>query len=95
MIFKNLGHISMALKSILIHNVKRYKGQKFTHKKKDKIIFSAIFSYPCIPDYKSICIKGGRRQWAVYFTSSKYNDVFLFVGLSTLGTFIDYDLLVL
>ena len=38
--------------------------------------------------------KKGRGQWAVYYTSPKscYNNVFLFFGLTTLGTFIKFRL---
>ena len=34
----------------------------------------------------------GRGQWAVYYTSPQnfYNNVFLFNGLITLGTFIEF-----
>ena len=42
----------------------------------------------------TIIIKeGGREHWTVYNTSPKsykYNNVFLFVDLSTLGTFIKF-----
>ena len=35
------------------------------------------------------CMQGGRIHWAVYYTSP-YNGDFLFVGLTTLGTFFEF-----
>ncbi len=35
--------------------------------------------------------QGGRGHWAKYYTSPKvYNNVFLFVGLTTLVTFVEF-----
>ena len=40
----------------------------------------------------AVLLQGGRGHWDVYFTSpqSFFNNVFLFVSSTTLGTFIEF-----
>ena len=54
------------------------------------------FSLNKVNPFASLTNHGGRGQWAVYYTSHQkfYNNIFLFVGLTTLDTFIECDWLV-
>ena len=53
-------------------------------------MFSLQISYPY--PFPSDNLQGGRGHWGVYYTSpqSFNNNVFLFVGLTTLGTYIEF-----
>ena len=43
----------------------------------------------------AIMMQEGRGHWTVYYTSPHFkNNVFLFSGLTTLGTFLEFDGLV-